>query len=164
MTFAACAVCVLCVLSRFRVQQLPVVLVASDSCQVSNPQIQQQAAALNCQLHSTWPAAAAVAQEAYCIVQPDEVLSPPVLRALTDGIPIVTAAWLEAVAAKRAWAGELPSVEQHMPDRLLLPAQQQQQQDGAPEQLVLSGWTAADQDLLAGYMLVFERGCQVSNH
>jgi hypothetical protein len=137
-----------------------VVLVASDGGQASNHQLQQQAAALNCQLHSTWPAAAAAAQEAYCIVQPDEVLSPSVLRALTDGCPLVTAAWLEAVAAKRAWAGKLPSVEQHLPKRLLLPAQQKQQ-DGDLQQLVLSDWTAAGEDLLAGYLLVFDGGCQV---
>jgi hypothetical protein len=85
-----------------------------------------------------------------------------VLRALTDGRRLVTAAWLEAVAAKKAWAGELPSVEEHTPKRLLLPAQQQQ--DGALEQLLLSDWTAADQDLLAGYMLVFERDCQVRTY
>lgn len=173
-------------LSRYRVQQLPVVLVASSTCQAQHPQLQSTAAALNCQLTTSWPPPAAGGDEqegggvqAYCVVAPSgELLTPAVLRALTttaaaaEGCSrLVTPAWLEAVSACRAWPGELPAPNQqpeHSPASFVLPGQQQQHGADAgldeqqQQQLVqLSSWSGPGPQLLSGFMLVFGKGCQV---
>lgn len=153
---------------RYLVQQSPVFLVASETCQAQHPQPQQQAAACNMQLVVTWPraaAAAAAGQQAYCVMHPTgELLTPSILRALTEGEHVVTPAWIEAVSGQKAWAGELPSVDQHRPEHVLLPAQQEDGSEGAlHEQLLLSEWTAAEPTLLSGYMLLFGHGCQVTS-
>lgn len=154
---------------RYLVQQSAVVLVASEACQAQHPQLQQQAAACNAQLVTTWPraaaAGAAAGQQAYCVIHPtEELLTPSILRALTEGEHVVTPAWVEAVAERKAWAEELPPADQHRPERVLLPAQQQEGSDeAAQEQLLLSEWTAAEPTLLSSFMLLFEHGCQVSS-
>lgn len=167
-------------------QQLAASLVASSSCQAQQPQLQQQAAALNMQLSSSWQhtavaglgtgidapndQAAAAVRHAFCVVQEDEELSPPVLLALSVGRPLVTPAWVEAATTRKAWVEELPPVGQHRPGRLMVPAGVQPGPEGqGPSWLNLADWQGASPGLLSAFLLVFDQrdtvrvglGCRV---
>lgn len=148
-------------------------LVASRSCQQQHPGLQQQAAALNAQLYRSWQAAQsqealAAADQAYCIARPEELVNPSVLYALVTGRTLITASWVEAASQRKAWLGELPAVAEHTLQRMKLPPQQKGQlqvggsKNARQSHLELSEWKAPSPDVLLGYVLVFEQGCQVS--
>jgi hypothetical protein len=135
--------------------------------------MQQQAAALNCRVFSSWQSAEtqgalAAADQAYCVLQPDDLVSPTLLYALVTGRVLITPSWVEAASQRKLWLRQLPAVAVHSPQRVRLPTQQQGQlqvggSKAAHSHVVLSDWRAPDQQTLAGFTFVFESGCQVGH-
>jgi len=78
-----------------------------------------------------------------------------------EGKPLVTPAWVEAAAARKTWVAGLPPAGEYSPERLLLPLQQQEGAAAGQSELVLSDWRVRGGELLAGFTLLFEQGCQV---
>lgn len=78
-----------------------------------------------------------------------------------QGKPLVTAAWVEAAAARKTWVGDLPPAGEYSPEHLLLPLQQQEGAAAGQSKLILSDWRVPGGQLLASFTLLFEQGCQV---
>ncbi|KAF8064511.1 mnmG [Scenedesmus sp. PABB004] len=88
----------------------------------------------------------------HCLVRDGGRLTGAALAALLQRVPLVTPAWLAALAGARAHAGALPDAEAFAPRALALPAQP----GGEPAaELVLASWRAPPAELLAPFSLVF---------
>jgi hypothetical protein len=89
----------------------------------------------------------------HVVVEEGAAVTAAVGSALLNGVPVVTASWLEELRSRRVWSGSLPAPEAHAPRTLQLQAP-----DGASARpgprLELAGWQAPADDVLAGWTLV----------
>lgn len=124
----------------------------------ADPDLLQAAAACNANTVSSCSDHSGSNRDRYCIAKDCDKLSPAALAALLLKVPLVTAAWLSAVAAKKSHAGSLPDPEAFSPERLMKPLLPG---DNVRRFLTISNWQPPDADLLAGYTLLFPRGREV---
>ncbi len=83
----------------------------------------------------------------HCFASNGAAVTPAVVAAMLSKVPLVQQSWLEAVAQKRAWEGQLPAEDSHAPRQLQL-------HNGTL--LELASWHMPPQDLLSSYHFVMD--------